>query len=62
MFGVGGMQRFYSNHRYLGAAVPGYFWVDEATIGLESELTLAGSWGKKAALSYRQVHARDLRT
>ena len=51
MFGVGGMQRFYSMKRYLGLnSVPNYFWVDEATIGLESPETLADGWGKKTAM------------
>ena len=54
MWGVGGMQRFYSMNRYLGETIPDYYWVDEATIGLENAETLADSWGKKAALAYRQ--------
>ena len=54
MWGVGGMQRFYSMNRYLGETIPEYYWVDEATIGLENAETLADSWGKKAALAYRQ--------
>lgn len=61
LFGVGGMQRFYSNQRYLGMAVPSYFWVDEATIGLESSETLVDGWAKKAAMGYRQPLLRGSR-
>ena len=61
MFGVGGMQRFYSRKRYLGVATPDYYWVDEATIAVESAETLAASWAKKAALAYRQPLLRAAR-
>ena len=54
LFGVGGQQRFYSRHRYLGEATPQYFWVDEATIAVENAETIAAGWAKKAALAYRQ--------
>lgn len=61
LFGVGGMQRFYSKKRYLGESVPSYFWVDEATIGLENEETLPNEWARLAALAYRQPLLRATR-
>jgi nicotinamidase-related amidase len=57
LFGVGGMQRYYSMSRYMGKKVPRYYWIKEATIALENEITLAsggGEWAKKQALAYRQ--------
>ncbi len=55
LFGVAGMARYYSNHRYLGLKVPAYYWVQEATLGIETGISLAGGeWGKKIALEYRQ--------
>ena len=54
MFGVGGMQRYYSNSRYLKIKVPRYFWVEDCTIAQEHSQTLEGSWAKKFALAYRQ--------
>ena len=55
LFGVGGMQRYYSMNRYLHEATPDYYWISEATIALETPLTLAGNeWAKKQALAYRQ--------
>ena len=61
LFGVGGMQQFYSSSRYLGAHVPAHFWVDEATVGVENADTIADAWGKKAALAYRQPQLRQSR-
>lgn len=60
-FGVGGMQRFYSRRRYLRVATPAYYWVDEATVGLENAATLQNEWAKKAALAYRQPLLRASR-
>jgi len=54
LFGVGGMQRFYSMGRYEAQHVPAYLWVEEATIGLENAESMADGWGKKAAMAYRQ--------
>ena len=61
LFGAGGMQRFYSNARYLAQSPPAYFWVDEATLGLESEATLVDGWAKRAAMGYRQPLLRASR-
>jgi hypothetical protein len=61
MFGVGGQQRFYSRQRYLSEATPSYFWIEEATIGVESAETLANHWAKRAALAYRQPLLRASR-
>ena len=58
-FGVGGMQRYYSNSRYLRLSTPRYFWVEEATIAVENAETLVDSWAKKAAMAYRQPILRS---
>ena len=55
LFGVAGMQRYYSNSRYLHQKTPSYYWVKEATVALETAQSLAGGeWAKKQALAYRQ--------
>ena len=55
LFGVAGMQRYYSNSRYLHEKTPSYYWVKEATVALETAQSLAGGeWAKKQALAYRQ--------
>lgn len=55
LFGVGGMARFYSQTRYLQIASPEYYWIQDATIAVETPDSLGGRWAKKAALSYRQA-------
>jgi len=55
LFGVGGMQRYYTNNRYKHMTVPHYYWVEEATLGFETATSLAGGeWARKQALAYRQ--------
>ena len=55
LHGIAGMQRYYSNSRYLYKKIPNYYWIQETTIGFETGKTLAGDeWAKKQALAYRQ--------
>ena len=54
LFGVGGMQRYYSRSRYLHLPTPAYYWVEECTIGVENAETLEGRWAEKMAIAYRQ--------
>ena len=48
LFGVGGMARYYSQHRYLQIPAPDYYWVQDATIAVETPESLGGRWAKKA--------------
>ena len=62
LFGVGGMQRYYSNARYLRLPTPRYYWVDGRTAAIEDAETIEGRDGEgRARVPATAAHRGDAR-